>query len=980
MNPAEFYALGYLKPTGEWLEAENLYYQHHSSIVATGPAAFQNAIFAGDTIASNEKITNIWEWTPSPFLCRLCGIDLVSVSVSPYVLARHGEFDVIAVALGSVRLELALDDEFTNGFYIEWSIDKHAHYDLVADTLEAAGGGTGSSYGGYRSSIHKRDRSIWLKTRDQQPLADISSHVHDSLPSWIAMQFVDNPLLSSVSNFRTRHNFVGRQRRGYIAIPFPNNFGPTWRQIVERDPDWPDSVYDGTQELDFLKSTLTLGRLSGEVLESRTDYGPQCLLRDNYLTDAILLGASQGPGFLSLGVHNNQVLAVAQDSFFSAGIQGDEWLEDIRRARLRIRTAADNTFVSIPFGSQGSPSNEGSPEVFTASSRSPAVRSTIKVFNVTESDAKASPRTAAAIQAATGETGPSGPALLAWSPYQDTTEVRYCGSGDNEPASWRAARIASVHPFKHPPGQGRAFTDGSFAVGKGLSVSVETEFGSTQPGFGVGPSGVNSDGVEWAKLPTCFCELRSASVSSRGQKISGLAVTGGWTDSMPIWTPPPRTTAPLFNDDPQAYRAWRFSPTGGGVQRITDPGVTGPGPSGPLITYDETYSYAFCQFPSLPWMRYRVSGPEQITLTQNAGQDVYLGNITPTETLKPPSTLEILASTFTGQEKLTQALGIGNNAPKGYGNEAGQPGAGSFQETHTLTSQEWRSTFNTYAWPGIWVAPTEVAGSFGSTYFTNDPKGVTILEPTLPGWQYLAPHRDFVAVDECTYTPLQLDCVAVLTRAPTGAATADFPAEQYTQTAADQDISIPFEEAIYPQQRDSVRPQGGHVRLNWRKTWKIDMTIRSGPAGVTGTSGYTYEGNVNDLLSPTGPYITAFGSPIGDFFGSSGASGPDGGLEVFSLQEEVSVFWPSEQTTTQDVQFLCEDTWQTNLDLTEQQWQSLESGQSVELRLSQFSDEFVSTSNVSLEDYYANVGQYLTNSSARHWKVPAQLVITLQFT
>lgn len=956
----EYYANGLLKPTGPWLtEDREDYYKDHPSFEPAFSHAVRNRA-QPTSEPGNTVLANIWEFTPSirplPFSsfnrpqCRLRQCDYVTVALVPrsHAVGDPGTFlsPVIAAgddynlwAIGSARLELAIDEEFTDGFFVELDITKAAQtvpISLIPPVASIRTFGVSllhQTIGPYISGYPARQ--LWFLMADSSAREDVAPHVYNPLPSWIQQQYFQ------YADGWTRHP-VPRS----LWSPTVNAAAWTWSD------DTTETEFDS---VDFLKATLRFGSLDGALLEERVDVGPEIALRHTTPQEG------RPVSYLGLGVHNNRVYGYVADSHFSSQLYGNDWLLQRRRARLILKTGQDNgMIVKNTLGSHTVAAR--GPYLLTNDSAPSGRVETfgIKAYKIECSDATASALSDAAIAAATGPTGPSGPAALIWSPYNPST-VFARTAANNQAASFRASRIKGVAPMLQTPGAPTALSHNCPASTRPLTIKVRTIFQGETETNGVS-NGVNEDGVEWAHLPYAF-------IKQTQDRLVDEVQTGYALD----FTEAPRSPAPQtpFStpEELAAYRQWLDDPYGGAPQDAATPGAV------VNLGTDEHYGQLHAQLPSYPWHRHEGEAGHTIVLQQNAGQSVYVGNTVPTNVLKAVPTLQLASIGAGYASSLGTELGI--VGPRELADvENPIPGAAypktkffaqvtlntrSSGTTETsITATGWKDTYTYDLWPQVVVAQL----SAEDFYWPRK------QFPSLPVWQKLAESRSFAAITEASYTPLQLDCAAWLTR--------DFGEgeAQYTQSEALADDSIPNEEALTFARRPvgDVDPAGGRITIQWRKTWEFNATIASGRAKATGSSSETIEGVLGDLRSAEGgPYTLP-----------SSFNGED--EEVRSLQETVEVSWSTADAEQQTVKLNFEDFWATDLALTKEQWAELEAGEEVTFLIggdSLLASSFDSKYNAELQFGEISRGYqttpFIPEGGGFYYGVQAYLEITLHF-
>lgn len=940
----EWQANGYFKPTGPWLEAAG-YYADHSSFAVSGRNAFDGKRLVSSATAGEATTANVWEWTQ--YKCRLCHTDYIAIECVPYMadetLLSQSNINYVFAA-GAVRLELSPLEDFSKGFFVEYEIFPHAEYASAGLSLFDAALGLASYGNDYHASLHAANgRSAYILVGETSPQADVAAHFANPLPSWTTQQFSRN-----TSGARLR------------PIWFPTASGNTF--LINSDV-----VFNGSQPLTFMRAAMRFGPLEGGALQERI------------ATALAAPVADFSHVYMSLGVHDAKVGAMAFDSFFYDDATDVDWLKNRRFARVKVRASDSNTF-SITRRDETKQERSGTDltpyEPFTVSGKSPGVRR-IVTQSVLDSSATASPKTKSTALSATN------PADLVWSQSADALYglVSIPLSG-NDATAWRASRLNSVAPLAQPSGQPRALSHDCNAIGKSLQVTTQCTIGT------IGPTTT----AEAAKLPSVAIIRRSNSnfeqMSRPGDADSGYVNPPQWVEVARKPEPDPLTyvpdpTNPLFTESEflqygADYAAWRLDPFGGGEQDISTSGVSGPQNGSPLVSRSNEWASIYVESPNKPWMRY-ADGSHVASLQQHAGQSAFYGAQSAGSPMSPVLTLDL---PYFGNAGLADFLqirtpGAGSLFPYSWTCEYKEEASSIFR-SFACDGTSWKDRFEYSLWPAQWNIFFQTGVVFGNSAYT----GFSDLRPTLGAWQYLASRRSMAAVTACTYTPLRLECVAELQRgslsvSPAGAATADWPGSSYRIADAWADDDIPKHEAIRSQQRNNFVPLGGTVRLHFRKTWQIETTVTQGPAIATGGSSYRNEGT---LVANQSFYQLPLNNPANTL------------IEIRSLQEVAEISWPGPSCQTQNYTFLHEDFWTVTVSLTEQQWQSLENGEAVTLQLRQdfqFAGSnpyrnYVSNSNtVTTRRYTASAGGVVNGSAptpeAKNGFVDVQMAVTLQF-
>jgi hypothetical protein len=964
---AEYIAGGRLKPPGNWLEAGR-YQSDHSSFVPTGPGAIFGARMESGSTASEEKTANIWEWTVNN--CRLCKTDYVVVECSPFMASESDGSQFLAFALGKVRLELAIDEAFTDGFFVEWELALDSELASVGKTIFSASG-TPPVGSEQRASPHDTKRSSFILIGDTAAEADECPHMEQQLPTWVTQQFSHDPKTAAPLGF------------------FPLR------------SDSADRLFDGTQPVTFVKSVMRFGKLDGTVINTKTDRSPYVLFFDDP-EGGFGSFAQSLASYLSIGVHDNRVGASANDSFFSSSVTGDDWLEKHRWSRVKTTTSPSNTFsvTRRRDTAQASGSlNASAPQ--TVHAKSPFVRN-VQVRSITDSAVHASPKTKQAVDAATPVDGPTGPASLVWTPFRNNIVSRAMSSRENNATSWAAGRLRSTSPLLQPAGHPRPFSLNCFAVGKSLKISTTCEFGS-----------IGQSVQSYAKLPSVGISTQAGGSRQASRRSQDGFPVGGWA-TPPQWSELQRDPAPDRSDymaNPpfnaisnrgtpeefiafaQAFESWMARPSGGADQNIGTAGVTGPGDNNtPLVSYPQEWGVLYAQMPTRPWMRY-ADGTDEITLQNNGGQPCYVANKVPTNELLAIKTLDLPG--FYGNEKpfLSEYLDIAERRNVFSGaSQTGSESLGLFPRTWfddsrvsrgvvsaatTSSGAEWKDILFYQIVPAPWYAVYD--GYSGGTFVpVGNWVGLHSLEFTSSAWRLLAESRGMAAITSARYTPMQLDCSAMFVRRAAGAITS-WPRSSYTQEQAVGDASIPRDVALYPLQIPPTNPGGGDILIHWRKTWTVEIKVKSGKASARQVSS-----SLTDLGNPAqnGFFI---GSP---FYLTPPWSQPQYESVVVNRRDEnVEVFWPSPNCVEKTFTYCFEDLWTTSIMLSEIEWRRLENGEPVEVYLTAGGGDaesvFENTSSVQFKNYTAAAGTSVSTDfegfQGIKGNVPARLKMSFQF-
>lgn len=961
----EYLSTAYLKPTGAWLTTANEYYADHPSFRNVDPADTYGTwrLKSSDT-PGNRQVANVWEWTAKK--CRLCDLDYVVVSADPFILQQlNGEY-YSGWSLGKVRLELAVDKEFEQGFFVEWETQKHAEFPSLADTLVDTGYGQ-NPYGTDPLGSIFGDRTAWFNHGGSYAAeADVSPLCLVSFPSWVTQQ-------------------ASGTRSGIDA---------SFNQAAFSDRlDWP--IYlrflsdNSGQPVTFLRSVMRFGAIGGTPQEV-LDYGCQ-MLRKRWG------GVGLRDVCLSLGVHNNVCGASANDTYFTEAITGQDWLLKKRYARVITETAAQNEFLIT--GRQNtfqrshprtfSPSFTGDSAV-TALATSPRVLE-VNAYSLAGADGVASPKTQSFADAATG------PTQLLYQPTHDPRDVGFISSTANQATSFTASRIRSAATLSQPTGQVRALQHDSYAQGKSLQVSVECVVGSVARTDSNGGSTPNGD--DDAFLPSvALLERNSPGRKTRadttGSNPSGWPVFSALTNAF-TFVEAERAAEPnrsdyidgefFYKNSPCSanlgtkeefetyiadYQQWRASPTGAGPQSAATPESS----FGDFCNED-VWEYVYAELPKSPWLRYP-TGASAVTLSNNAGQAVYTAsgiNVGPS--YSPVKSLQL--PYFQGIQ-LADHIGLleGGNTLLPVTYQSGPVfAADSLQlvnATTNNTSSGLSQTFQYNFWPPYWGNTYDPYD--GCTLIPTDTwYGVDIVPPTLPTWQAVnttTPQRLFSAITGATYTPLKFDCLAFLDTDATSADSILSPAEAVNESSIDK------YDALYPAVVSPSKPGDAIVVIHWRRTWKADIEVTAGPVSISGNHTYIDHGPLTDnqdKYSLFRPYT------------NNGVVQAEN-VDVLELDETVTVSWPGPQANTKDYTFLFHDQWCTSIELSASEWKNLQAGQAVTVWMDDTS-EVESRFNRGVEGdtkaYLAAAGFNYVESGLRPerhtWSVEAQLKITLQF-
>lgn len=944
----EYSAPGYLKPTGPWLtDSQADYYADHPSLRPTGTQQDPNAPDDRTRLQTArtpgaQQLANIWEFTDSSAFpnspnasirrCRLCGLDYVRVGINHQAISDIPT-DNFSLAwrwvLGTARLEISIDENFSEGYFVEIETVKcgERFTTLLPPAIE-------------ENSEYQANwaRQVWFLMGGTAAQADISSHASQPLPSWLTQ--------NHNQDFRGMPRTVSAFGGERLTIPI----------VHGNDSEY----YNGSLPFVHIKSFLRFGTLGGSVLAEREDVGPEIAVRHDrfwYLQNA--------GTHLAIGVHNNRVIASVADSFFSHTAHGDDWLWKRRRSRVVLTTGQDNSFPTTLFGLSG--------DVITASVHAPVVRE-IRCHKITESSATASPKLLADAAAATGTEGPSGPAALVWVPSHLFSDGAAQAVTTNKAGSFRASRINSVAPMLQASGAPSQLSHNCVASTRQLRISARAVVGTATPMFASYPTGTNADGVPYELLPGMYVT-----------QVVPRQVNGEQKGNALQWTQAPRSPAPAVASaaDAAAYRAWSDDPFGDAPQDIATPGVQFS------LGSADRYGYVTAQQPSHPWHRHPIA-EHSITLSQNAGQSVYAGNGDAGVPVRGIPTLDLVSrrnefvgvsanysSTLGDQLDISTGFISGSTAtpgafmPRTFNGRAhwavsfSTPSLSTGTRTTSVSAAEWRDTYSYDLWPQAGGVNYPVSGT------TRSERWPVAQFPTLPAWQTIAAGRYFSAIQSCQWAPLQLDCVAWLTRSY-GAS-----GESYSQQQAVNDETIPYDEALRAARRPfgGFDPLGGTVVFNWRRTWRFDAVIRSGVAQATGSSSSRNEGRLRDLSDGV-RYPSSFSFTFAD------------DDQVNSFQETVELFWSIDNAEEQSVTFYFEDFWSTYVDLSVEQWSNLENGQAVSVHLLEQNDSlsrFTSVNSPTFRNYDTGPFPFGSSNASgrrgvwRNFEVPARIEMTLQF-
>jgi len=825
---AEYFALGKYKPTGPWLLptgptngflAGGFFADHPSFAIANETQL--NRLGSSQT-PGDSVVGNIWEWTSSA--CRLCGVDLVELQCSTaHEQIVEGVTRLIR-PLGTVRLELASDLEFSNGFFVEWETIKDAET-LIGPTIGVDN--TDDDQATKYSSLFG-PRTVYHPNDETQPETDESPHVLSPLPSWTTQQFTGDVGLGIIVNNTDRPITIGRL------------FTPGFSDI-----------YAGGQSITFIRTVMRFGKLDGSDIVERTDRGwewPRLWPR----------------AFMTLGVHNNKAVGSVNGSFFRSIISPNdhEFLTKQRWARVRCTTAETNTIqVTGRFGTlQWAPTGPTGiiPAVSVQAAGPRAGVPTCRT--IANSDVTASQRSISERNAATG------PAPLLCSYWREpTTDPISAGAFNNPAQDWLAQRLESPAAFDQPSGHPAQFTLNAVAANRPLTVVTEFDF--TQIVRSVNSLVPQNDadtpnGTEDAKLPTVAVLPR--------QRFFGGRTGQGWLFP-PEWTFPASFGAPDYEGTP-----------------------TLAGSETPVVAATEKqWSRVIANAPTQPWLRFGDRGSlTTFVMAQNAGMASYVGNTTggPALTLLNAYDMPFFRSNATrltdvmGHVDLTMLPRVGEHFYSLDQPPVVTLGNGAQRLEQTITQQ--------------------IKANFLIGVNQGNPRFVGPF-PTVPVHQIYADQLEWAIVESATCTPLQCDYAASIERV-----VPEPFAPVYSVQQAGQDPAIPMTKVTDPARR-FIRPAtDAWVRIRWRKTWRTEINVLYANFECTGTSD---------------PVV------VGQRFISLQL----GAIDIPGFDESITLAYPGPKQTRKTFTFLFEDYFNTDVRLTESEWESLEQGNQVSVELIQ---------------------------------------------
>jgi hypothetical protein len=832
----EYSAFGRYKPTGPWLPATGptdgfatggFFADHPSFGVASESAVRPDGGGPFYRLGSSETpgdsvVGNIWEWTSRA--CRLCGVDLVQLECST-TNEQLVDGDTMPVRpLGTVRLELASDPEFTNGFFVEWETVKDSET-VIGPTVKIYNPNTSDLVG--ENANLSDPRFVYHPNDNTTTSADVSPHVLTPLPSWTTQQFTPSRLgfdvpveLSTFPIFLTRAG-----------------------SVFDRD------LFSGGQPITFVRSVMRFGKLDGSEIVERQDRG----------WEVPLLWPRT---FMTIGVHNNKAVGSVNGSYFRQVIPSDDhrFLTRQRWARVRSTTAQTNTvLVTLRDGTLQGGFLQVQPNVASVVSvQAAAPRVGVPTCRtIVNSDVTSSQRTLAERNAATGPSP-----LLCNYLRQPTTDLHAATVSTNPAQQWLAERLESPAAFDQPSGHPAQLTLNAAAVGRSLSVTTEFEFVDIQQSGVTNVPQWQSDtpnGLEDAKLPTVGIVPRAGGLGQNLLNGEGWFIQPEWTPadvSAPDWVGDPTlagSTTPVRTATERQWCGVRFDP------------------------------------PTKPWLRFGDRGsPTTFAMAPNGGMASYLGNTPggPELTLLNTYDMPLFRS---GQTLLTAVLGSGNLLPR--------DGSHLYAVTDgpTTTLQNGAQTLQQ-------TIEQTVEGNFLVDQFTPDARYIGPF-PTLPVHQIYADQLEWAIIESASCQALQCDYAASIERVVSNAL-----APIYTTQQAGQDPAIPMTKVTDPSQRFIRASQGAWVRIKWRKTWRGVINVLYANFGCSGS--------VTQFVAGQRP--NGLGNPA---------------IDIPGFEETVTFSWPGPRQRRKKFEFLFEDYFNTDILLTESEWESLEQGDQVQVEL-----------------------------------------------
>ena len=357
---------------------------------------------------------------------RLCQVDCVGVRLHPWVRVGHDYLQIMSI--GSSRLEVSLDPDFSSGYFVE------STQTATADTI-AAGAQFNTRTG--RDEFHDIFRSEWGILGHN---ANAGYHGYTD--------FI-------VFTGETAATTMETGQEDFFTTPLPswNNTGLVgfYKHFGWMEVEYVFGPFSGATEFSYFHTHIAFGSFADSTDEVLEEF-------DNNATTVDKLW---------LGVADSKALARAGKTWFEPHAMSDEdkmkW--DIQRRYYRITqrgpTGAEEATIHVP-GRRGTKLVSGSYWLYEDATLSTPSPIAMSVQCVDAADR----HTTESMKMPTGVTGP---AELFWG--DDINGIRYVNSPTGmEANSYLALRIPGVAPFDQPA-QPAALSIGCQAVGKDLKIS-----------------------------------------------------------------------------------------------------------------------------------------------------------------------------------------------------------------------------------------------------------------------------------------------------------------------------------------------------------------------------------------------------------------------------------------------------------------------------------------------------------------------------
>lgn len=394
---------------------------------ATGVLAQQSISGFFAEVGESSNVANIVEFRLEEH-CRLCQVDCVGVRLHPWVRVGYDYLQIMSV--GSSRLEVSLDPDFSSGYFVE-SVQT-----ATTDTI-AAGAQFNTRTG--RDEFHDIFRSEW------GILGHNSNAGYHGYTDFIVFTGEAEPTTMETG------------QEDFFTTPLPswNDTGLVgfYEHWIWMELDYVFGPFSGATEFSYFHTHIAFGSFADSTDEVLEEFDNNTTTLDK----------------LWLGVADSKALARAGKTWFEpqAMSDADQMKWDIQKRYYRLTqrgpTGAEEATIHVP-GRRGT--KLGSRDIrywlyedatlFTPSPIAMSVQCVDAADRHTTESMKM-------------PTGVTGPAELFWG--DDINGIRYVNSPTGmEANSYLALRIPGVAPFDQPA-QPAALSIGCQAVGKDLKVS-----------------------------------------------------------------------------------------------------------------------------------------------------------------------------------------------------------------------------------------------------------------------------------------------------------------------------------------------------------------------------------------------------------------------------------------------------------------------------------------------------------------------------